>query len=1222
MKFRAGFRAFALLFGIIMILVYGASSAADESLTIPGSPIISGSEIDYPPFCLVDNDNRADGFAVELLRSALAAMGQEAVFRIGPWPEVRGWLEHGEVRVLPLVGRTPEREAIFDFTFPYMSIHGAIVVRKDERGIHSLKDLAGKQVAVMKGDNAEEFLQRNDRGITIQSTLTFEQALQELSQGRHDAVVIQRLVALRLIQAAGLANLRVIDRPIEGFRQDFCFAVREGDREMLALLNEGLALVMVDGTYRRLHSKWFAALELPSNRPVIIGGDHNYPPFEYLDENGRPAGFAVELTRAIAREMNMDIRIRLGPWAGMVNGLENGEIDAIQGMFYSPERDRIFDFSQPYLVAHYVSVVRKESGDPPETIEALAPNNLVVQDGDVILEFLTKNGLVNRTTVVETQEDVLREIFEGKHDCALVPRISSMVLIQKNGWTNLVLGNQSFFSGKYAYAVPIGKQALLAQFSEGLKVLEENGEYRRIYEQWIGGFEDSAPSPVMILRYVTMVAVPLLTLLSAILIWSWSLRKQVASRTAALQESEKRYRLLSDNTLDVIWTMNLDLEFTFVNPAIFQLTGYTREEWIGSRLPDHCDEMNFAVMAQVIAEEMEKGPVSQGVIFEVVLFDKNRKLIPFEIHGKVIYDENRQPVQIQGTTRDITGRKLSEMRIEHLNRVLRSIRDVNQLIVRERDRDRMIREGCRLLVDNRGYLSALIVLTDQQDRPVSWAMAGLAAASKGLAAMFEQGKVPACCAYARDKQGAWLVHDREAFCTECPIDAACAEIQSMCVRLSHEGEPFGYLTVAADSGLVVDDEEISLFEEMAGDFAYALSVMNMEKKRLRSEEERGKLHGQLIQAQKMESVGRLAGGVAHDYNNMLSVIIGFTELAMEKTAPDDPLYDDLKEIFKASRRSVDITRQLLAFARRQTIQPELIDLNTTVEGMLRMLRRLIGEDIDLSWRPGSGLWPVKMDPSQVDQMLANLCVNARDAITGVGKITIETKNVCFDQEYCTDHAGFVTGDFVLLAISDDGCGMDRETRDSIFEPFFTTKGVGKGTGLGLAVVYGIVKQNGGFINVYSEPGQGTTFRIYLSRHAGETGRTEISELSEIPLSRGEIVMVVEDEEAILKLAKRVLTELGYTVMDATTPGQAMLLAEQHSGEIHLLITDVVMPEMNGRNLADQLQARRPDLKVLFMSGYTANVIAHQGVLEPDVHFIQKPFSNKDLAVRVRTALDS
>jgi len=388
----------------------------------------------------------------------------------------------------------------------------------------------------------------------------------------------------------------------------------------------------------------------------------------------------------------------------------------------------------------------------------------------------------------------------------------------------------------------------------------------------------------------------------------------------------------------------------------------------------------------------------------------------------------------------------------------------------------------------------------------------------------------------------------------------------------------------------------------------------------RSEAERETLQAQLNQIQKMESVGRLAGGVAHDFNNMLGVILGHTEMALLKADPAQPLCSDLQEISKAAERSATLVRQLLAFARKETIAPKVLDLNKTVEGMLTMLGRLIGEDIHLAWLPGSRVWPTKMDPSQIDQILTNLCVNARDAIGGVGKVTIETANAVFDENYSAKHAGFVPGEFVLLAVSDDGCGMDRETRDKIFEPFFTTKEIGKGTGLGLATVFGIVKQNNGFINVYSEPGQGTTFKIYLPRHSANDISTNTADPE--PSRRGhETILLVEDEAEILELGRLMLESFGYSVVTASTPAEAINLADEHAGGINLLVTDVVMPGMNGRELAENLLSRYPDMSCLFMSGYTADVIAHRGVLDEGVQFIQKPFSMQKLAGKVREALD-
>jgi PAS domain S-box-containing protein len=381
-----------------------------------------------------------------------------------------------------------------------------------------------------------------------------------------------------------------------------------------------------------------------------------------------------------------------------------------------------------------------------------------------------------------------------------------------------------------------------------------------------------------------------------------------------------------------------------------------------------------------------------------------------------------------------------------------------------------------------------------------------------------------------------------------------------------------------------------------------------------------RLTEQFHQTQKMEAIGQLAGGVAHDFNNMLTVIIGYTELALKKMDPALPLHAKLDEVLKAAYRSADITRQLLAFARKQTIAPIVLDLNLAVEKILTMLRRLIGENIDLAWFPAEGLGHVKMDPVQVDQLLANLCVNARDAIDGVGKITIETANTEFDDIYCGEHEGYIAGEYVMLAVSDNGCGMNKEQITQIFEPFYTSKIIGKGTGLGLSTVYGVVKQNNGFINVYSEPGKGTTFRIYLTLHAEQVIATQEAHSGEIPRGNGETVLLVEDELAILKLGKMMLEKLGYLVLAAERPSEAITLAEQHAGEIQLLITDVVMPEMNGRILAEHLQSICPDTKILFMSGFTADVIAHQGILDEGVNFVQKPFSLQQFAVKVHEVL--
>jgi CheY-like chemotaxis protein len=345
-------------------------------------------------------------------------------------------------------------------------------------------------------------------------------------------------------------------------------------------------------------------------------------------------------------------------------------------------------------------------------------------------------------------------------------------------------------------------------------------------------------------------------------------------------------------------------------------------------------------------------------------------------------------------------------------------------------------------------------------------------------------------------------------------------------------------------------------------------------------------------------------------------------MLLEQISDQDPNRSSLENIHNAANKSANLTRQLMAFARKQIISPVVLDLNNTIVGMITMLQRLIGENIQVIWIPNKAVWPIKVDPAQLDQILANLAVNARDAIENAGNITIETANVTIDATYCADHLEGAPGDYVMLSVCDDGSGIDKETQARLFEPFFTTKGLGKGTGLGLATIYGIVKQNNGFINVYSELGQGTCFKIYFPRYIGEMPKGEEALRTEIPKGHGELILLVEDEISILSLGKSMLERLGYQVIAATTPDEMLSKLTSLPCPARLLITDVVMPKMNGRELADRIIKMHPEIKCLFMSGYTSNIIAHQGVLDEDANFIEKPFTLKGLATTVRKVLDS
>jgi PAS domain S-box-containing protein len=387
--------------------------------------------------------------------------------------------------------------------------------------------------------------------------------------------------------------------------------------------------------------------------------------------------------------------------------------------------------------------------------------------------------------------------------------------------------------------------------------------------------------------------------------------------------------------------------------------------------------------------------------------------------------------------------------------------------------------------------------------------------------------------------------------------------------------------------------------------------------------ERRALEQQLRQSQKMEAIGRLAGGIAHDFNNLLMVISGYSEFLLERMAPDAELRSPAQEIASAAERATSLTRQLLAFSRKQMLTPKVVDLNEIVTENLKMLTRLIGEDIDLVMVPAAELGAIKADPGQIEQVIMNLAVNARDAMPHGGKLTIETANVTLDEQYARVHVPLLPGEYVMIAISDTGVGMDNETQTRIFEPFFTTKGT-KGTGLGLSTVYGIIKQSGGYVWVYSEPGRGTTFKIFLPRvNAVNEGASPEAVASIARAEHGkETILVVEDEPNLLRLTHQYLLHQGYSVLGAVDGTSAMQVARSHPGTIHLLLTDVIMPGMNGHELAQQLLKLRPSVKIIYMSGYTENAIGQNGMLDQGITLLQKPFTLPALKEKVRAVLDS
>jgi two-component system, cell cycle sensor histidine kinase and response regulator CckA len=637
-----------------------------------------------------------------------------------------------------------------------------------------------------------------------------------------------------------------------------------------------------------------------------------------------------------------------------------------------------------------------------------------------------------------------------------------------------------------------------------------------------------------------------------------------------LKESEERFRSFVENANDIVFSLTPEGNFKYISPNWTEMLGHDIKEIMGSFFGVIIHPEDVPMCKSYLDRAIMTGEKQSGIEYRIM--HKNGSWRWHVTNASVVRNDDDKIISIVGIARDITERKKAETELKESEARFRSLIETAPEAIFVQSDERFV------------YLN-----------PAMQELLGAGDASELLGTHMMARIAPECHDIIRNRIREQLDTGESAPLMEqeyLRLDGSRVFVEATAVPIKFEGN---------DGHLVF--------------------LRNITTRKL-AEEQQEKLQTQLIAAQKMDSIGRLAGGMAHDFNNLLSVIIGHAELALQHADLGDKVHPDIHEILDAAGKSTELIKQLLAFARKQTISPNIMDLNKVVEKTIKMVKPLIGEDIALEWKPDRDLWRVKIDPTQIDQIIVNLCLNARDAIHDGGKIIIETQNAIIDEAYCQTHSDFKAGNYTMLGVSDNGSGMEKETSAHLFEPFFTTKEIGKGAGLGLATVYGIVKQNGGFINVYSEPDKGTTFKVYIPRHNAGIRPGEVVDRTEdiLPESGSEVLLIVEDELAILKIAKKILENLGYHVLSAALPSEAIDLVGEFKGEIHLLITDVIMPEMNGKSLFEKLRLMRPGLKSLYMSGYTANVISHHGVLDKNLNFIQKPFTIKMLARKVREAL--
>jgi len=664
----------------------------------------------------------------------------------------------------------------------------------------------------------------------------------------------------------------------------------------------------------------------------------------------------------------------------------------------------------------------------------------------------------------------------------------------------------------------------------------------------------------------------------------WGVSRDITDRRRVeekLRKSEERYRMIVENVHDIVWILGLDLKFIYVSRSNIRVSAYTREEVAAMALSDLIAPESLGLAVKTLSEELAREAGGQPVdpnrsrTLELEVYCKDGSHAWLEVNATFNRDTDGNPMEILAVGRDITERRAMETELQESEKRYRMIVENMHDIIWVMDLSLKYKYRSPSNIRITGYSPEEITSIPAKDQivPESYALVQTV-----------------------------LAEELEKEFGQEPVDPHRS--RTIEVEVYHKDGGTVWIEV---TGLFIRDDSGKPVEIL-------LSARDITERK-RAEEEKAKLESQLIQVQKLETVGRLAGGVAHDFNNMLGVILGYADLAKRSLAKEHPVLRNLVQIEKAATRSRDITAQLLAFSRKQIINPRVIDLNELVAHTQKLLIRLIGEHIELSVLPGEDLWTIKFDPSQIEQILINLAVNSRDAMPGGGKLVIETKNIILEDSYCKTHIGCTPGPHVRLSVSDNGEGMDKEVQQHIFEPFFTTKEVGQGTGLGLATVYGIIKQNNCSIDVYSEPGYGTTFNIYVPHVSGEREVQEVSEEDPTVTNSGKILLV-EDDPMLLEITQEMLESIGYTVIVAKAPLEAISLFEKYDTSIDLVITDVIMPFMSGKELIDKLKEIRPDIKVLFMSGYTADAIAHHGVLEKDMHFLQKPFRVRDLARKV------
>ncbi len=1168
------------------LLISADFAFADDSPAFsPDSTIIVGSEIGYPPYCILDKNGEADGFSVELFKEAARHVNLDVKFVTGTWDSVKNLLRAGEIDALPLVGRTPERETYFDFTFPYLTLHGAIVVRKDNDDIFSLEDLSGKEVAVMKGDNAEEFIRRSEIDCDLITTPTFTRAMYQLENGKYDAVVMQKLLALQLIKKGGYENLKTVGPPLKEFPQHFTFAVKDGNKNLLSLLNEGLSMVMTDGTFYRLRSKWFAPAfhKTVKDRRIIVAGDHRYPPYDYLDDNSQPAGFNTALTHAIAREMGVDIKIDLMPWNEARQKLKEGKVDVIQGMYYSVERDSEFDLSPGFMKVSHVIVARKKERKL-QTLKDLTGKKIVIQEGDIMHDLLRKNSLDSNLITVESQDMAVKYVSEGKADAALVAQVQAVYWMKQMNIKNLRITKDPVMTNDYCYSVKQGDQELLSIFSEGVSILKAKGDFYDIYNEHLGEYGERQYHRKEVIRYVIIVGLPLLIIALIIIFWNRILRSQVNKKTENLRieieerkkveeklslsneqiaqqneelqtlneeltssneelglsihkarESEEMFRNLAESTPTAIMLFQ-DENWIYANSAAQAMTGLSEKELVRQKFWDivHPDYKKIIKTKGLERQEHEMDPMR----YEICIIHKSGREVWVDLSAASITYKG-QPAGIISAI-DTTKRRQAENDLkESLIEVERITASVPNIIWKaEIDSEGNFRNT---------YISEVV------DEYLSLPSGTINSDWNNFFRYVKPEYIPEL---QKKLMYGYLNH------------GATMGVEFEVVKAN--GEHAWFLAMGR-----VYAEEKSLI------YGYTVDIT----KRKKAEKELKQLNKNLKHAKrKAEESDKLKLAfllnISHEIRTPMNAIKGFSDILVSEI--EEVEHQRYVNIIRSNAdQLLNVIDDVLLISRLQSEKMPLNEreflLDDFMNDVIDSHRSLLHEKVRIKKSISTEVRKIRAvaDGDKLRRILSELIVNA-SKYTEEGTIEI---GVVKTQE-----------NELQFYIADTGSGIEEKEKKHIFERFYRSESAQKkairGTGLGLSIVKYLTEFLNGKLTFDSQAAKGSVFRITVPvKYADNSLQTKKGTINLKKGLENTTVLVVEDEPDNYLLIEALLGDYVKSMVHAPDGKSALNLIKNTKFDVVLL--DMKLPDISGLNVLDLGKNLQPDLPFVAL---TANAM--------------------------------